>query len=111
MSLATMPPVLAPEHQLVHAVDALLESPSVELAPVQALERLGTVLTESERLTAVALDGVQDMDQRELFALDGMGSTAGWLRAPAPAGTRGCVRSPAGSPSTPRCGRRSPPGC
>jgi hypothetical protein len=81
MSLATLPPRLAPERQLTEAVDALLDSPSVELAPVQALERLGTVLTESERLGLVALDGVQDMEERQLYALDGHGGTSGWLRA------------------------------
>jgi hypothetical protein len=68
------------EARLTAAVDALLDSPSVQLAPVHALERLGTVLTESERLAVVALDGIHDMDERELFALDGAGSTAGWLR-------------------------------
>lgn len=80
MSLATLPPAVLPEEALTAVVDALLEVPSVDLAPVHALERLGTVLTETERLTVVALDGVRDMDERELFALDGMGSTAGWLR-------------------------------
>jgi hypothetical protein len=79
MTTAVLAP--APEQQLVDAVDALLSSPAVELAPAHALDRLGTVLTESERLAVVALDGVYDMDQRELFALDGAGSTAGWLRA------------------------------
>jgi hypothetical protein len=71
----------APEQQLVDAVDALLSSPAVGLAPAHALDRLGTVLTESERLAVVALDAVHDMDERELFALDGAGSTTGWLRA------------------------------
>jgi hypothetical protein len=76
-----MPPSFAPERQLVEAVDALLDAPSVELAPMHALERLGTVLTEGERLAVVALDGVQDMEERQLYALDGHGGTAGWLRA------------------------------
>jgi hypothetical protein len=79
--LATLPPTHLPERQLTAAVDALLDSPSVDLAPVHALERLGTVLTESERLAVVALDGVNDMEERQLFALDGHGGTAGWLRA------------------------------
>lgn len=70
----------APQTRLVDAVDALLAVPSVELPPAVALERLGTVLTESERLTVVALDGVQDLDARELLALDGAGSAVGWLR-------------------------------
>ncbi len=81
MTLATLPPAVTPEVTLMAAVDALLTVPSVELAPAQALERLGTVLTETERLAVVALDGVLDIDQRELFALDGAGSTAGWLRS------------------------------
>jgi hypothetical protein len=81
VTLLTMPPTRAPERQLVAAIDDPLESPSVDLAPAHALERLGTVLTESERLTAVALDGVQDMEERQLYAMDGHGGTAGWLRA------------------------------
>jgi hypothetical protein len=79
VTVAVLP--VAPEQQLVDAVDALLSSPAVELAPAHALDRLGTVLTESERLAVVALDGVHVMDERELFALDGAGSTTGWLRA------------------------------
>lgn len=80
MLLTTVPAVTA-EQQLTAAVDGLLASPSHDLAPAHALERLGTVLTESERLTVVALDGVHDLDVRELFALDGQGSAVGWLRA------------------------------
>lgn len=80
MTLAMLPPPARPEDLLVGAIDALLDSPSVDLAPVHALQRLGTVLTENERLATVALDGVRDMDERELFGLDGAGSTAGWLR-------------------------------
>lgn len=85
MILSVLPPRIKhmfepPQLRLVAAVDALLKSPAVDLPPAQALERLGTVLTESERLTVVALDGVQDLDARELFALDGAGSAAGWLR-------------------------------
>ncbi len=72
---------VAPAERLVDAVEELLASPSVELAPIVALERLGTVLSQSERLTLVALDGVADLDNRELYALDGSGSAVGWLRA------------------------------
>ncbi|MDT7569900.1 MAG: hypothetical protein QOE05_74 [Actinomycetota bacterium] len=81
MTVLTMPPTRAPERQLIKAIDGLIASPSVELAPLHALERLGTVLTESERLAVVALDGVHDMEERQLYALDGHGGTAGWLRA------------------------------
>ena len=79
MTAAVLPRGL-PETRLVTAVDELLASPSVDLAPAHALERLGTVLTESERLAVAALDGVHDLEVRELFALDGHGSAAGWLR-------------------------------
>ena len=84
-------PRLTPEALLVTAVDHLLAAPSVDLAPAHALERLGTVLTESERLAVAALDGVHDLDARELFALDGHGSAAGWLRARKVGGNPGLV--------------------
>ncbi len=71
----------APAERLVDVVDALLATPSVDLPPVAALDRLGTVLVQGERLTVVALDGVADLEHRELFALDGAGSAVGWLRA------------------------------
>ena len=71
----------APAERLVDVVDALLAAPSVDLAPAAALDRLGMVLAQGERLTVVALDGVADLEHRELFALDGAGSATGWLRA------------------------------
>lgn len=89
MSLATLPPAIRPETRLTTAVDELLEVASVELAPADALARLGTVLTETERLAVVALDGVHDMDERQLFVLDAVGSTAGWLRARRTGGSPG----------------------
>ena len=52
----------------------------MDLTPTVALDRLATVLVQGERLTVVALDGVADLEHRELFALDGAGSAVGWLR-------------------------------
>jgi hypothetical protein len=66
---------------LVTGVEAVLASPSVDLPAPLALERLRVMLVLGVRLTAAQAESVQDLARRELFALDGAGSAAGWLRA------------------------------
>ncbi len=43
--------LVEPAERLVDVVDALLAAPSVDLAPAAALDRLGTVLAQGERLS------------------------------------------------------------
>ena len=62
------------------AVDRLLTESSADLPEQVALDRARSVLACTERLSAVRLRAVADVDRRELFALDGAGSTRGWLR-------------------------------
>lgn len=66
---------------LALAVDRLQAEVPVELSGPVALERLRAVILSAERLQAVRLAAVRDVDARELYALDGSGSTRGWLRA------------------------------
>lgn len=80
MLLAFPPADVSGSQDLVSVVDGLLACPSVELAPVAAVDRLRVVLVQAERLKAVIADGVRDLDARELYALDGAGSAGGWLR-------------------------------
>jgi hypothetical protein len=80
--------LLPAEQLLMLAVDRLLTQVPVELPGPVALERLKTLTTSLERLTAARLAGVRDLDCRELYALDGAGSTRGWLRAQ-PGGDQG----------------------
>ncbi len=66
---------------LRRAVQRLLSETPVELPGSVALERLRALTTGIEQLQAARLAAVRDVDARELFALDGAGSTRGWLRA------------------------------
>jgi len=62
------------------AVDRLLAELPVDLDGMTALARAGAVLVARERLAAVALAAVRDIDGRELYALACAGSTRSWLR-------------------------------
>ena len=57
----------------------LTEQP-VELDGDSALARAGAVLIARERLAAVALAAVREIDCRERYALACAGSTRSWLR-------------------------------
>ena len=59
---------------LAAVADRVLARPSVELTPAASLERTRALLRQGERLRAAALDGVRDLDARELYALDGAGN-------------------------------------
>ena len=76
------------EQLLVLAVDRLLAEVPVELPGPVALDRLKTLSLSLDRLTAARLAAVRDLDSRQLYALDGAGSTRGWLRA-RPGGDQG----------------------
>ena len=65
---------------LVAAVDALMGQDLQALAGAVALDRCRTVLSQTERLGAVAATALADVAARELWADDGAGSLAGWLR-------------------------------
>jgi hypothetical protein len=66
--------------QLVSAVGAVLDSPCVELPAAQSLGRLQALMVLGGQVTALQAEAVRDCGSRELFALDGAGSTGGWLR-------------------------------
>jgi hypothetical protein len=61
-------------------VDRLLAEDPVALDGATALDRAAAVLVARERLGAVALAAIRDVDRRELYALDACGTTRGWLR-------------------------------
>ncbi len=73
-------PALSGEQLLGLAVDRLLAEVSAEFDGEQALARAGSVLLARERLSAVTLEAVRDVDRRELYALACTGSTRSWLR-------------------------------
>ncbi|MCW2725986.1 MAG: hypothetical protein JWN35_2907 [Frankiales bacterium] len=91
MAVGVLPVPVTDTGLLEAAVDRLQDRGSAELDPLSALERLRAVLVQTARLQAVGLDGVRDLDARELFALDGAGSAAGWLRAQRVGGEAGLV--------------------
>ena len=62
------------------AVRTLLAEEPVGLDGQTALDRVAAVLTARERLGAVALAAIRDVDLRQLYALDACGTTRGWLR-------------------------------
>jgi hypothetical protein len=62
------------------AVARLAAESPVELDGQIAMERLRTIIDCTERLHAARLAAIRDVDRRELWALDGAGSTRGWLR-------------------------------
>ena len=65
---------------LVVAMRGVLRSPAVELPGPVAVERLRALLAVGAQLTAAQAESVRDLGLRELYALDGAGSTNGWLR-------------------------------
>ncbi|MEO6880799.1 MAG: hypothetical protein ABI181_07620 [Mycobacteriaceae bacterium] len=68
-------------HELLTAVvDALLAQDAVELAGPVALERVRSLLADVGRVQVAVLAGIDDVDRRQLFALDAAGGTRSWLR-------------------------------
>ncbi len=70
------------------AVDAVLDLDLTGLAAGVALEHTRALLVQAQRLHAATLTAVAELDARELFGLDGAGSTRSWL-AQQPAGRTG----------------------
>jgi hypothetical protein len=68
MAVGVLPVPVTDTGLLEAAVDRLQDRGSAELDPLSALERLRAVLVQTARLQAVGLDGVRDLDARELFA-------------------------------------------
>lgn len=75
-----VPDALSGAELLTLAVDRLQSEEPSSLPAQVALDRTRTLIEASERLVSVRLAAVRDVDRRELFALDGAGSTRGWLR-------------------------------
>ena len=76
----TVLPDVSDAELLGAVLERLLSCPSAELPGPVALERTRALLVACERLRAVALDAVRDMDVRELYLSDGAGSASGWVR-------------------------------
>lgn len=74
-------PVADPVALLVRAVDALAAQTPADLAPAVALERTRVLLAQSERLKTLGLQGLADVETRELYALDGAPTTSAWVKA------------------------------
>lgn len=68
------------EAALVAAVDALAVEEPVALEPAAALERTRLLLAQSERVKALALRAVADVDTRQLHLLDGVPSASAWVK-------------------------------
>ena len=81
-------PSTLPLAELDGVLDRVLAEDPAGLDGVTAVIRARALLQQAERLQLAAVQAVRDVDSRELYALDGAGSTTGWLRAQ-PAGDRG----------------------
>jgi hypothetical protein len=73
--------VTAPVRALTVAVDALLAQPAADLPGVQALADATVLIAELERLRALVLTRVADVDSRQLHTLADAPSTGTWLAA------------------------------
>ncbi len=70
------------------AVDGVLGLDLTGLPAAVALAHTRAVLVEAQRVHAAALSAVAELEERQLYALDGAGSTRSWL-AQQPAGRTG----------------------
>ena len=73
--------VSAPVHALVTAVDALLVQAPADLPGPQALADATVLVAELERLRALVLTRLADVDTRQLHTLADAPSTGTWLTA------------------------------
>lgn len=82
MSVTVMPPTAArPEQTLVAVVDALAAEVPSELPGSVSLERTRVLLAQADRLRTLALQGLSDVEVRQLHAQDGAPTTGAWVRS------------------------------
>jgi hypothetical protein len=74
---------------LIAALDAVAAQPPADLAPAVALADASAVLVAADRLRAVALARVADVERRQLHDLDDSPSTAAWVAEQATSVSRG----------------------
>jgi hypothetical protein len=74
-------PSADPVGLLVQAMDALAAQVPAQLPPAAALERTRVLLAQSERMKTLALQGLGDVESRDLYALEGAPTTSAWVRA------------------------------
>ena len=75
-----------PEQRLVLLVDELAVETPADLPASVSLERTRLLLAQADRLRTLALQGLSDVESRQLFALDDAPSTTAWVRAQPVAG-------------------------
>lgn len=80
MTVTAMPP-RAPEDLLVAAVDALAAEQPADLPPAASLARTRVLMVQRERIDALLLRGLSDVDTRQLHALENQPSTTAWVQA------------------------------
>lgn len=82
MSVSMMPPTAARlEQTLVAVVDALAAEVPAELAGAVSLERTRVLLAQCDRLRTLALQGLSDVEVRQLHVQDGAPTTTAWVRS------------------------------
>lgn len=88
-----LPPLDAPAAlaMLTASLDALAAVDPMTLCPDDALQQTRVLLVAHDRLEALALRGIADVDRRELHALDGNPTTGSWIAEQATSFTRGQV--------------------
>jgi hypothetical protein len=82
MTVSMMPPTAArPEATLVAVVDALAAEVPADLPGSVSLERTRVLLAQADRLRTLALQGLSDVEVRQLHAQDGAPTTTAWVRS------------------------------
>lgn len=66
---------------LLAAIDALAGQEPSDLAPAVALERTRLMMVQCERLKALALRALADVDSRQLHLIDEQPTTTAWVQA------------------------------
>lgn len=85
------PSLRAPLAMVVAGLDALSAEAVADLPGEQALLEASVLLVQLDRLRALALARVADVDRRQLHSLDDLPSTAAWVAQQATSMTRGEV--------------------
>jgi len=99
---------------LTAALDVLSAQPAADIPPAQALLETSVLLVQQDRLRAVTLSRVADVDTRGLHDLDGSPSTGAWVAEQHTSMNRSQValareldRVPQAPPASPPGGSRS----